>query len=149
MARDQLTRDPDNALLGGVCAGIGRHYGFDVTVVRIVWLVLTVFSMGTSVILYIAAWVIMPLPDEADAGPAPDRGAQHRSSTPPAGAPMPARERFVESGRVLINHARRSAEEIAEIARGSAAPSSGGPAASDDAAPPEGNEDPPPPGSPA
>ncbi len=125
MSREQLTRDVDNSMLGGVCAGVARHYDFDVTVVRIVWLIVTVFSMGTGIILYIAAWVIMPRPDQVSPPPPEggyrDRGAQFRPPDPPENT-LPARERVIESGRVLLTHARRSAEEIADIARGNPPP---------------------------
>ena len=47
-------------MLGGVCAGIGLYFDVDVSIVRILWVVLTVLSIGIGVIAYIAAWILVP-----------------------------------------------------------------------------------------
>lgn len=53
-----LTRDPKNGLLFGVCAGIAKYFSWDVTIVRIVTVLLT-FSWGGGLIAYIAAAILM------------------------------------------------------------------------------------------
>lgn len=55
----RLFRDPDHALLGGVCSGLSKYLGLDVTLVRIIWLIL-VFIFGTGVLFYFILWVIIP-----------------------------------------------------------------------------------------
>ena len=40
---------------GGVCAGLGEHLDVDPTVIRLVWVIVTVLSMGTGSIIYILA----------------------------------------------------------------------------------------------
>lgn len=55
----RLYRDPDNSLLGGVCAGLANYLGVDVVIVRIIW-VLFFFLFGTSLLLYFILWVIVP-----------------------------------------------------------------------------------------
>jgi len=53
-ARPQLGRR-----IGGVCMGIGRHFDLNVTILRIVWVLLFLFY-GIGGILYLALWALMP-----------------------------------------------------------------------------------------
>jgi phage shock protein C len=62
---DRLSRPMNEAKLGGVCAGFARYFGIDVTLVRILWLALTVLPVPfCGVIVYIVCWIVMPK-DEA------------------------------------------------------------------------------------
>ncbi|WP_321506243.1 PspC domain-containing protein [uncultured Methanoregula sp.] len=56
----QLTRPVTGRMLAGVCAGIGEHLDVDPTVVRLVWAALTILSLGTGVLVYIIAWILIP-----------------------------------------------------------------------------------------
>ncbi len=57
----QLRRSATSRIIGGVCGGLAEYLGLDPTVVRIVWIALTVLSMGFGgIILYLLAWIIMP-----------------------------------------------------------------------------------------
>ena len=58
--RERLTRDMADKKIAGVCAGIARQYDWDVTLVRIAFLLGVVFS-GVGLILYIIAWIAMPI----------------------------------------------------------------------------------------
>jgi phage shock protein C len=55
-----LRRSTDDKWIGGVCSGIARYAGVDVVLVRLLFLVLTVFSFGAGVLAYLVAWVVMP-----------------------------------------------------------------------------------------
>ena len=46
-------------MLGGVCAGIARRFGWNVTVVRVLT-VASVFIPGPQVIIYLALWLLIP-----------------------------------------------------------------------------------------
>jgi phage shock protein PspC (stress-responsive transcriptional regulator) len=46
--------------LAGVCSGVARYLDIDVTLVRIIILLLTVYPPGVGLILYIACWIVMP-----------------------------------------------------------------------------------------
>lgn len=46
-------------MLGGVAAGIARYLSVDVTVVRIVFAVLTIMG-GAGIPLYLAGWLLIP-----------------------------------------------------------------------------------------
>jgi phage shock protein C len=49
------------AKIAGVCAGFARYFALDVTLVRVLWVVLTVFPMPFfGVISYFVAWIVMP-----------------------------------------------------------------------------------------
>lgn len=57
---DRLTRTNDGKI-AGVCAGFARYFGVDVTVVRIIWLVITIWPLPLfGVVAYIIAWIVMP-----------------------------------------------------------------------------------------
>lgn len=49
--------------LCGVCGGIAEYFGIDSTLVRLVWIVLSLFSAGfPGLIAYILACLIIPKP---------------------------------------------------------------------------------------
>ena len=57
----RLSRPMSEAKIAGVCAGFARYFGVDVTLVRVLWVVLTVFPMPFfGLISYIVAWIVMP-----------------------------------------------------------------------------------------
>ena len=55
----RLARDMQNKKIAGVCAGFARYLDVDVTLVRIILLVLA-FGAGVGFIAYIVAWIVMP-----------------------------------------------------------------------------------------
>ena len=58
---DRLSRSTHDGKVAGVCAGFAKHFGLDVTLVRIVWLILCVWPVPLfGVIAYIVAWIVMP-----------------------------------------------------------------------------------------
>ena len=74
----QLMRRPDEGRIAGVCAGLAEYFDTDVTVVRLVWIILSLVpgAVFGGVIAYIAAWLIIP----AVAGPVPVRTTVRRLS---------------------------------------------------------------------
>jgi len=60
-----LTRSP-NGMLGGVCEGMAQRYDVPVGLIRLSWLI-SVFFIGTGLLLYFLLWWIVP---RADAVPA-------------------------------------------------------------------------------
>lgn len=57
----RLVRDPYSRL-GGVASGIGHHYGIDVSVVRIIFVLATLAS-GFGLLVYLLAWLVIPRAD--------------------------------------------------------------------------------------
>jgi phage shock protein PspC (stress-responsive transcriptional regulator) len=57
----QLSRPMSEAKIAGVCAGFARYFGFDVTLIRILWAVLIVCPVPSfGLVAYIVAWIVMP-----------------------------------------------------------------------------------------
>ncbi|WP_189440329.1 PspC domain-containing protein [Rhodanobacter panaciterrae] len=55
----RLCRSRSNRTLAGVCAGIADYYGWDPTLVRVAWIVLTLLG-GSGILLYLIMWLVMP-----------------------------------------------------------------------------------------
>lgn len=49
-----------NKKLAGVCGGIGEYFDVDPTLVRLLWIVFTLVSLGTGILVYILAWLVIP-----------------------------------------------------------------------------------------
>jgi len=56
----QLFRDKENGHVGGVSSGLGHYLGIEAIWVRILWVLLTIFSSGAFVLIYIAFWIFVP-----------------------------------------------------------------------------------------
>lgn len=46
--------------IGGVCGGIAEYFEIDSTLVRLLWVVVTLISMGAGLIAYLIFWIVMP-----------------------------------------------------------------------------------------
>jgi phage shock protein PspC (stress-responsive transcriptional regulator) len=57
----KLVRIPQEGKIGGVCAGVAYYLGVNVTFVRIVWVLVTVFGVGTGLIVYVVCWALLPV----------------------------------------------------------------------------------------
>lgn len=51
-------RRGDGRMIAGVCAGIADQYGFSVTLVRVLFVILA--FTGASEIAYLILWLVMP-----------------------------------------------------------------------------------------
>ncbi len=56
----KLYRDPDSKVLGGVIGGIAKYTGWDLGLLRLMW-VLSIFVFGTGAVLYMIFWLITPM----------------------------------------------------------------------------------------
>jgi phage shock protein C len=56
----RLTRSRDDRWLGGVCGGVARYAGVDANLVRLLVVLGTVLGFGSLLVVYIAAWILMP-----------------------------------------------------------------------------------------
>lgn len=56
-----LTRSPHDAILGGVCSGMARWLGWDPTWVRVLYVLVSFFSVAfPGILAYLVMWIIMP-----------------------------------------------------------------------------------------
>jgi phage shock protein C len=81
----------DDAMIGGVCAGIAEYFDIDPTIVRIIAVVLVILGIGAPIVIYFIAWLIMPRRPKdyvsyIDVKPAahPNPGANPAQNTNPA-----------------------------------------------------------------
>jgi phage shock protein C len=65
-----LVRPRNGRFIAGVCAGIADRYGWDRTVVRLA-AVASCLLPGPQVVLYLAAWVLMPSAERQGASAVP------------------------------------------------------------------------------
>ena len=57
---NRLFRSNDR-MLGGVCAGIAEYLGWDPTLVRIAYIVLSIVSAAfPGILVYLILWIVMP-----------------------------------------------------------------------------------------
>ena len=55
-----LALDSSHGIIFGVCAGFSNFTGIDVTLIRLVWFVATLYR-GLGILLYIVAFLMMPI----------------------------------------------------------------------------------------
>ncbi len=56
----KLYRSRDQRMWAGVCGGIAEYFDIDVTLVRLLWAIACIPSLGTAFIIYIIASIIIP-----------------------------------------------------------------------------------------
>lgn len=59
IGRKRLVRSRTDRKIAGVCAGVAEYFDLDVSLVRVVWLVMAVFT-GIGFLSYPVAWIVMP-----------------------------------------------------------------------------------------
>jgi phage shock protein PspC (stress-responsive transcriptional regulator) len=69
-ARKRLVRPRTGRKIAGVCAGVAEYFDIDVTVVRVVWLIVALMPPTVGLCAYIVAWIVMPKEPEALTAPA-------------------------------------------------------------------------------
>lgn len=54
-----LYRSETNKILGGVCGGLGDYFDLDPNIIRVIFILLTVFG-GSGLLIYLILWIILP-----------------------------------------------------------------------------------------
>ena len=62
MAEDvkKLHRSRADRMIAGICGGLGEMFSVDPTIVRLVFALVALFTVGTASIVYILGWIIIP-----------------------------------------------------------------------------------------
>lgn len=68
----RLYKTKDGASLGGVCKGISEVYDVDVSIVRILTVVITIFITGFPLIIYLIMYLVLPDKSEVQTDPKDD-----------------------------------------------------------------------------
>lgn len=64
----RLTRSSRHRLIAGVCGGIAEYLGVDVTVIRVLYVLVSIISVAfPGILAYIILMFVMPRPDSAAA----------------------------------------------------------------------------------
>lgn len=65
--RAPLRRSREHRMIGGVIGGLAEHFGLNVTVLRILYVVVSILSVAfPGILVYLLLWVVVPL-EEAPA----------------------------------------------------------------------------------
>ena len=60
-----ITRSRSEAMIGGVCAGIARHFGWSVTATRVAYVILSICSAAfPGILVYLILWLVLPRADD-------------------------------------------------------------------------------------
>lgn len=70
-----LVRSRNDRMVAGICAGVARYFGIDVTVVRVIVAVVCIITGGAGILAYLVAWVIIP---EEDGTPIAESSANEK-----------------------------------------------------------------------
>ena len=95
----RLERSKSNRVLGGVCAGVANYLNMDPTLVRVLTVVISLFT-GVPVILYIIALFVVPEEGSQPASPTypPVGGPQGQAAGYPPAPPQAAQPAYTPSG---------------------------------------------------
>jgi phage shock protein PspC (stress-responsive transcriptional regulator) len=56
-----LQRSRSDRMIAGVCGGIAKSLGWDPTLVRVLYVLISIFSAAfPGILVYIILWVVMP-----------------------------------------------------------------------------------------
>lgn len=58
--RKRFYRDTDDRVIAGVCSGLGYYLKVDPWIIRAVFLLAFLFGLGSSVLIYLVIWIIVP-----------------------------------------------------------------------------------------
>ncbi|HMO85897.1 MAG TPA: PspC domain-containing protein [Lacipirellulaceae bacterium] len=62
MSTGHLARNPNDKWIAGVCGGIARWLGWSSDVVRLLYVLISVFSAAfPGLLVYIVLWIAMPV----------------------------------------------------------------------------------------
>lgn len=92
-----MRRYPDNGVIAGVCEGLAAHFDWNPRLVRVIAVLLLVFTaFWPMVVAYCLAWYIVDpvlgLSPAHGVAPAASAGAAHSAGPAPAGASVPMPE---------------------------------------------------------
>lgn len=66
-AYSPICRSETNKIIGGVCGGLGEYFNIDPNIIRLIFILLTVFG-GSGIIIYVILWIILPRQSQTSSG---------------------------------------------------------------------------------
>ncbi len=59
--RDRLTRVKNDKVIAGVCGGIAKYLGWDASIVRLLYVLISIFLAAfPGMLVYAVLWIVMP-----------------------------------------------------------------------------------------
>ena len=55
----RLYRSETNRVIAGVCGGLGEYFNIDPIIIRIIFILITIFG-GSGILIYIILWLVIP-----------------------------------------------------------------------------------------
>ena len=99
---NRLYRSKTNTMIAGVCGGLGEHLGIDPTLVRLVFILLTLIS-GVGLLLYLVLLILVP------------QGGQDKPAVDEIAAPMVAEAGAGNTGQPHASPAEGKAPETRNV----------------------------------
>jgi len=56
----KLWRSQNDSMIAGICGGLAENLGWDSGRLRIVWVLATIFTAFSGLIVYLCLWFLMP-----------------------------------------------------------------------------------------
>jgi phage shock protein C len=69
METKRLYRSRTDKMFAGVCGGLGQYLGMDPTLIRLIFALLAVIGVGSSIIVYLILMLVVPLAPETPPTP--------------------------------------------------------------------------------
>lgn len=58
--KKRMYRDADNSIIAGIGSGLGNYFNIDISIVRLILIILCFVSFGTFLFVYLLLWLIIP-----------------------------------------------------------------------------------------
>ena len=61
-----MRRSQSNKMIAGVCGGLAKYFALDASLIRIIYVLVTIFTAFAGVLVYIILWIVIPVEDSND-----------------------------------------------------------------------------------
>jgi phage shock protein C len=58
---NRLLRNEHDKVIAGVSSGLAAYMQVDVTIIRLLFVLSTIFLVGTGVLVYLVMWIVVPV----------------------------------------------------------------------------------------
>ena len=81
METKKLYRSHTDTMIAGVCGGLGKYLGVDPTLIRLAFVLLLLFGIGSGLLVYLAMLLLIPLETDEVTIPVQSRDADSLSKS--------------------------------------------------------------------
>jgi phage shock protein C len=81
METKKLYRSRTDQMIAGVCGGLGKYLGIDPTLIRLAFVLLLLFGIGSGLLVYLVMMLLVPLEPAGSAIPVQSRSADSISKS--------------------------------------------------------------------